>query len=962
MPASSPYQNNDYQALSVFRPYQLPVNDIFKAYSSLNAAWDQGAMGVKSAYENALQLNLVTDRNKERRDQFMEQATTQVRKMASMDLSNASVQREGINIFSPLMKDEDVIGEDYVVRNLNQEIAKGLSTRTFGDGKQWNPLSIENLQIEKSFLSRELNKRNGWKYLYQNMSTYSPYYDGTAELKKITDLVKAKEIEEANIKGEWYIETINKKGVSKERLHQAIQEMGSPQLKAQMRVEGRNTFYKVLKSNPKAVDGYFQGVATSLFTQKINDMKNNRKELIYNESIVPNTPENTKLKKYYADTLVEIGKQIETLQNEEMPKAVAEYSNLSNLDYLSANLSKVERLWESAKISQLAPQLAWESSTQGLKMNAAKAAYENTRLAASRIDYSYAALRQDQSQFESKENRLWFEALTKGDGDGTTGSGKGSGIDQLVGGGASSNGWVSTPLPAENSPEGTKANLEAARNKITSEYEAKDEKVRNAGINFLFGPSVQQGLEKGMRDGAKTVSEGNVLYENDIEDAANLILSYSAKHKITVPGQRQLTPFTSVGQQETLGSDKESIKQWIKSASPAQFRKLIGDIALKDEQFVSDWTIKKMEEAKYNPSKLRQLQENAINFRAAISENQRVTMTISENILKEQPKALGTLAKYFDNNGQVPLTDVNLEIAYERYAPASQLWVDDGDRNSPDGIRTRLATPQEIEQFNKSGKRDLHLSPKVWVKRDASGIWRPSKSDFINAVRNSTDPIYMKYSVDTNQSSKTITLPPKADRANELSKLKTIFQYQNSDNSGKIEKMLAFVESHIDNFNGLTVYTPSGKQKSPTIKLNMKGLTDRAAEEWNEYSNLLIPSQPGDKDAYQTRTLSSDITAPGSYVYVSPVSNGESPAGNIKIINQSRSHDVQDYRIYVDNVYAIDPVTKKPNNLTEEVIRSAIESRTKMPLEKMNVDELNYLLSQYLINVELNNKRIKEQK
>ena len=258
MPASSPYQNNDYQALSVFRPYQLPVNDIFKAYSSLNAAWDQGAMGVKSAYENALQLNLVTDRNKERRDQFMEQATTQVRKMASMDLSNASVQREGINIFSPLMKDEDVIGEDYVVRNLNQEIAKGLSTRTFGDGKQWNPLSIENLQIEKSFLSEELNKRNGWKYLYHNMSTYSPNYDGTAELKKITDLVKAKEIEEANIKGEWYIETINKKGVSKERLHQAIQEMGSPQLKAQMRVEGRNTFYKVLKSNPKAVDGYFQ--------------------------------------------------------------------------------------------------------------------------------------------------------------------------------------------------------------------------------------------------------------------------------------------------------------------------------------------------------------------------------------------------------------------------------------------------------------------------------------------------------------------------------------------------------------------------------------------------------------------------------------------------------------------------------------------------------------------------------
>lgn len=195
-----------------------------------------------------------------------------------------------------------------------------------------------------------------------------PYYDGTAELKKITDLVKAKEIEEAKAKGEWYIWKQSIKGCFKRKTSSSYSRNGIvPQLKAQMRVEGRNTFYKVLKSNPEAVDGYFQGVATSLFTQKINDMKNNRKEVEYNASIVPNTPENTKLKKSYEDALVSIDKQIETLQNEEMPKAVAEYSNLSNLDYLSANLSKVERLWESAKISQLAPQLAWESSTQGLK-------------------------------------------------------------------------------------------------------------------------------------------------------------------------------------------------------------------------------------------------------------------------------------------------------------------------------------------------------------------------------------------------------------------------------------------------------------------------------------------------------------------------------------------------------------------------------------------------------------------
>lgn len=952
MPASSPYQNNDYQALSVFRPYQLPVNDIFKAYSSLNAAWDQGALGVKGAYENALQLNLLTDNNRERRDQFMEQATKQVHKMASMDLSNPSIQREGINIFSPLFKDQDIVGEDFVVRNLNQEISKGLATRTSGDGKQWNPLSIENLQIEKSFLSGELNKRDGWKSLYQNMSTYSPNYDGTAELKKITDLLKAKEIEDVKLAGnDWYIEIINKKGVSKERINQAIQEMGSPQLKAQMRVEGRNTFYKVLKSNPESVDGFFQGVAANVFNQKINDLKNNKAELAYQASIVPNTPENTKVKKSYEDALSSIDKTITNLQNVEMPKAVAEYTNLSNLDYLSANLSKVERLWETAKIDQLSSQLAWESSIRGIKMNQTKAAQENIKIAAERINYNYAALRQDQTQ---------FEALNKADENGTPKPGaSGKSFDELTGGTSpDNNGWIPTTLPSQDSPEGIKANQAAARDRINSEYEAKDENVRNAGVKFLFGQSVQERLDQGMREGARSVTDNNILYDNDIEDAADLILSYTAKHKIKVPGQRQLTPFTSVSEEQSLSGDKESIKQWIKSASPAQFKKLIGDISLQDDQFISDWTIKKVVEGGTDAKSVEAARRNAIEFRASIAENQRITQSMSDNILKDQVKALGSLSRYFDNNGEVPLTDKNITAAYERFAPENSLWMSDNGR-------TRLATAAEVEKYNAAGGGyGVNFGKNVYPKKTASGrnLWRPSKEDFIKSVRMNTDPIYHKYSVDTNQASKVITLPKKADKANEFSKLKSILQYQNSDNSGNIEDMLTFIESHIDNFSGATVFTPSGKTKTPTVKINMQGLTDKAAEEWDKYSNVIIPAAPKDPNAYQVRTLTSDVTAPGSYVFMSNVSNGDGPTGTIKIRNQSSSQDRQEYHVYVDNVYMLDPITKSPVNITGKVIRDIIENGAKKRLEDMDAKTLNLLLSEYLMNIEFNNKRIKEQK
>ena len=114
MPASSPYQNNDYQAANSFRPSRLPVNDIMKAYVAQNQFWDQGAQRVKTAYDSALNLSLTLDENKKVKDDYMKEAEKQMSKLSSGDLSDPSVQRQGLNIFKPLLSDRAIVMDNHL--------------------------------------------------------------------------------------------------------------------------------------------------------------------------------------------------------------------------------------------------------------------------------------------------------------------------------------------------------------------------------------------------------------------------------------------------------------------------------------------------------------------------------------------------------------------------------------------------------------------------------------------------------------------------------------------------------------------------------------------------------------------------------------------------------------------------------------------------------------------------------
>lgn len=183
MPSTSPYQNNDYQAVSSFRPYVLPINDIFKSISAQNAYWDEGAAKVKNVYDNALELKLSLEPNKQIRDQFMKDAEKEITKLSTMNLADPSVQRQGFGIFKPLFKDEGIVSDDAATRHIEKVNNTALGFRQKDNGKGYNFYNHQYALLGSKEFKNSQDRMAGKKYL-ENAKEYEPYYDYTSDMTK----------------------------------------------------------------------------------------------------------------------------------------------------------------------------------------------------------------------------------------------------------------------------------------------------------------------------------------------------------------------------------------------------------------------------------------------------------------------------------------------------------------------------------------------------------------------------------------------------------------------------------------------------------------------------------------------------------------------------------------------------------------------------------------------------------
>lgn len=239
MAATTPYQPNDYQAVSNYRPYQLPINDIFKAISAQNQFWEEGARRVKSVYDNALNLKLSLEPNRVIRERFMQEAEKQLTKLSTMDVSDPSVQRQGFDIFKPLFQDVGVMSDDQATRWIEDVQGDIQRARETENGKSYAD-SNAMVAMEGIYEFKNAKDRFAGQGYLQNKRSYTPYYDPSKEMMEITKNCKGPTVSNTfpGAQGDMYLHTIEASGASPTRLKGCLQAALSGKAKDQIGIDG----------------------------------------------------------------------------------------------------------------------------------------------------------------------------------------------------------------------------------------------------------------------------------------------------------------------------------------------------------------------------------------------------------------------------------------------------------------------------------------------------------------------------------------------------------------------------------------------------------------------------------------------------------------------------------------------------------------------------------------------------
>jgi len=254
MAATSPYSGNDYQAVSNFRPYELPVNDIFKSISAQNQFWDAGAARVKSYYDKGSNLDLTSAENRKIRDQFIKDSEKELIKLSSMNLADPSVQKKGMSIFKPLFKDKAILQDDYLTRKQKEIYSEAEKykndEKTKGTGFHMDNLAYA-LMPFRSFGENTSRAELDSIFNKAKNSQYIPHYDFSKERMDILEQCKPDKFNNTTAQG-MYLDTEKDSSLTKSKLWGCLNTALSPQATQQIRISAAvryNNDYGTLKND-----------------------------------------------------------------------------------------------------------------------------------------------------------------------------------------------------------------------------------------------------------------------------------------------------------------------------------------------------------------------------------------------------------------------------------------------------------------------------------------------------------------------------------------------------------------------------------------------------------------------------------------------------------------------------------------------------------------------------------------
>ena len=850
---TSPFQGNDYNAIS-FRPYELPINDIMKGLVAKNQYWYQGASKVKDRYNNVLGLDLLTNVNKQIVSDFTKKAQEEIQKLSSMDLSSADVQKKALAIFDPIFDSNNPISrnilyESGIVSSLNEEEAYAESSRNSNGGVNYNPIFHKNIVHQKAILSL-LNRNDAWKAIGNQTEKYVPFTNMAKEIIDIKKAITERKNSKSDIQGDgWYIRTTTTEEISKEDLKAAIDEMGSPALKAQLRAEGRNTFYEKILSDPSNVDSYYRQLGSSFYDEVITNNKARIAEAEQQLYILPKeAPNYAEVKKTYDEAISTAKTNIEKLETQKN-EFISSITGFGNLDNVASTLQKIDAINEQYSINRIAETYAYKNVEESLEANAAKIAMENINIARERINLQWAKMAQDE-----KSSKSAFEELF--------------GSEEYR-----------RNLPAEMKPGELEAiGKEALDNGFANlNNDAELMATFFSGVlkdNGSFYARIQEfaGKDVKLKDIPGMESTGS------INELAEFVKNYAATKPVnySVEYAGATIPLFNIPK----GASTEQVKEILSNLTPSDFNRLMPKILSQNRNFVS---------AALNKFSGKQ---SAWKFRSSLDVADTNRANFEQTLLPEVKGKLGAYGKYMDGFG-----DKDIEKAYNRI-PANEKTV--YKKRTMYGTNNMYGTGSETievisqEEFNKNKGK---VSGNPWP--GASVSYFSEEMDF-NDFKEIVTPIINKTigeKVVNNYGVGKVYMSTTKDGQNRKDYAPVKEALQGSSNMRpELSELLNQIEQE-GAFIGMKLQTPVAGQKTATatLLLDDKFAKELSSDQKEMLTNIPIASEKINQKWLQTSNPSDNRKFYGA-VLANSVSEAKLGADKkplfIKIVNTSNQADI----------------------------------------------------------------------
>lgn len=178
------YQGNyDAQSYQV-NPYQAPAQEMVQAIATRQNYWDSAATSVKNAYQNYLNLDLTRQDNHEQLNQLMTGVNQQLKQVTQTDLSLGENYGKALSIFDPIIKNDNIMGDNAITRHYKDQFQVAQSYRIKDNGKGYSDTNVRDLSNHLQDFAADPNAAN-WRQHYSTRSFYTPYTDVAAEIRQV---------------------------------------------------------------------------------------------------------------------------------------------------------------------------------------------------------------------------------------------------------------------------------------------------------------------------------------------------------------------------------------------------------------------------------------------------------------------------------------------------------------------------------------------------------------------------------------------------------------------------------------------------------------------------------------------------------------------------------------------------------------------------------------------------------